>query len=309
MAIYVVFSTPRGASSLELISDKLQACYGAMRFFNDGLFSPSSVEIWLDATSEALGGALLTTIEISNLYADINSVYDYLLKLKASDRLRSIVLFRGIWEIGQIRLAGYFSVQNGSDWAGVYGDIEISAYSKGDIQDIVDALWKMEEVNGVLSSFVREFYSSVQNLRLKLSRIIFCRGLWSVEDPSCLMAIYLAGGRRNLLSLFYDSLREKKDSAVISKARPLNTKFLLDVLEENDLARERIADNLKLSSVAELPTNSVLYVAKENDSFGKLFEATSRTVIRPALKKLPPEEDVRGKIAEGLSEYRENSDQ
>ena len=58
--------------------------------------------------------------------------------------------------------------------------------------------------------------------------------------------------------------------------------------------------------VSELPTGSKLYIAKQRDSFAKLYEDISNAVIKPALAKLPKDELVRQRIEEGLRDYTES---
>jgi hypothetical protein len=305
MAIYIILAIPRNLSSLEIISDRLRACYESIKFFNNKLFYLSEVEIWFDATSEALGGILSRVIPITNLLDDVNKVYDYVENLRITERLRTIIVFRGHWEIADIKLAGYFSVNNKFEWNSVYGDIEISAYSKGNISDIIDALWSLDERDAIISKFIHDFYDSIQTLRVRLSLIVFCFGVWSKDDLSNVMAFYLAGGRRNLLSVFYSALKESKVSEIIMKSKPLNTKFLLDTLKESKIVDDRISERLVKNVVAELPAKSSIYIAKERDSFGKLFKDISKAILIPAFSELPREEDVKKNIEKGLKEYSE----
>jgi hypothetical protein len=57
--------------------------------------------------------------------------------------------------------------------------------------------------------------------------------------------------------------------------------------------------------VAEVPIGSALYIAKERESFGKLFRDISSSVLKPAFAKLPKEEEVRERVEDGLREYHE----
>jgi hypothetical protein len=305
MAILVIFSRTKTAKYYEVIGDRLKACYETLKFFNGSLFFPQEAEVWFSAPSEALGGTLSRTFPAQNPFEATNAIHEYLKSLQYPDLRKTLVVFRGSWDIDGTKLAGYFSIQNNLEWRRVYGDLEISAYAKGEVEDIVDALWLLQDSNGLIDRFMHDFHRHIQNLSIGLSQVVFCRGIWTREDPSNIMAIYLTGARRSLLRLFYDALRESKEPDVVSKARPLNTSFLLDILEENKDVEIRINERLKRTMVAEVPIGSALYIAKERESFGKLFRDISSSVLKPAFAKLPKEEEVRERVEDGLREYHE----
>jgi hypothetical protein len=305
MAILVIFYRTKPATYLETIGDKLQACYEALKFFHKTLFLPQEAEVWFSAPSEAMGGNLARVFPAQNPLEATHAIYEYLKSLQYQDLRKTFVIFRGLWEINEIKLAGYFSLQNNYEWRKVYGDLEIATYAKGTFEDIVDALWVLQGLNGLIDRFVNEFQRNIQNLSIGLSQAIFCRGIWTREDPSSIMAIYLTGARRSLLKIFYDALKKSKEPDVISKSRPLDTRFLLDTLEENKDVEIRIKERLKRRMVAEIPVKSALYIAKERDSFGKLFKDISNSVLKPAFAKLPKEDQVREQIEDGLRDYHE----
>jgi hypothetical protein len=306
MAILVVFYRTKPATYLETVGDKLLACYEALKFFHKTLFFSQEAEVWFSAPSEALGGNLARVFPAQNPLEATHAINEYLRSLQYQDLRKTFVIFRGLWEINGIKLAGYFSIQNNPEWRKVYGDLEIAAYAKGDFEDIVDALWVLQGLNGLIDKFIREFQRGIHNLCIGLSQAIFCRGIWTREDPSNIMAIYLIGARRSLLKIFYDALRKSKEPDVISKARPLDTRFLLDTLEENKDVETRIKERLKKTMVTEIPIRSALYIAKERDSFASLFKDVSNSVLKPAFAKLPKEDQVKEQIEDGLKDYRES---
>jgi len=67
----------------------------------------------------------------------------------------------------------------------------------------------------------------------------------------------------------------------------------------------RINKRLREALVVEKRTKSALYIAKERNSFATLYREISRTILKPALEKLPKEDVVREMIQHGLEEYRE----
>jgi hypothetical protein len=306
MAILINFVSSQIATFEELVQDKLTACYGAMRFFQNGYFFPQTVELWYDAPSIALGGELRKEKSAQNLFEAYEILQNDLRNIQNQDLRRTIVIFRGVWKIEDIELAGYFSIHNSMEWRKVYGDIEISAYPKDDIEDIVDALWLTNDINGMIDKFIGNLYQDISKLRIAISQVVFCHGIWNKDDPAGIMAILLVGERRGLLRIFYDARRKEKSWDLEPMAKPLDTTFLLDTLEQTKIVEERINERLERDLVAELPAGSKLYIAKQRDSFGKLYDDISNAVIKPALAKLPKDELVRQRIEEGLKDYTED---
>jgi hypothetical protein len=307
MAISIILGPLQAASALEIIEDRLEACREALRFFNNGLFFVKEVEIWVGAPSEALGGTKKGAFASNNFLETTEYAYKIIMELDFSDALNSLIIFRGVWEIEETKLAGYFSVQNEKERRKAYGDLEISAYPQGSIRDLVDALWKLNYVDNLVKDFLKEFQMNIASLKIRLSRAVFSHGLYSKSDPSGIMAIYLTGNRRNLLGLFYDALKKNEDPEISKKASPIDTNFFLDTLSENELVNERISKRLDEAFVTEIPVHSVLYIAKDPQSFGNLFGEITKAVMKPAFSKLLPEVEVKKRITEGLEEFKEEN--
>lgn len=305
MAIQIVFSLPQPTSLQRIVVDKLRVCYDAIRFFQKGLFFPEEVEVWFNAPSEALGGTLARVTPSKNPLEATDILYQYLMSLPYDDLRKTIIIFRGIWEFDDIRLGGYFSVHNKYEWRKVYGDLEISAYAKGEVQDLVDAFWETQNIEGLVPKFIQALQHTVKDLSINLRQVTFCRGIWSKEDPASIMAVYLVGERRGLLRLFYNALRHQKDPTVLPRARPLNTNFLVQTLADTKIVEERIAKRLEKDLVMEIQKKSALYIAKRSDSFGKLFIDIADAILKPALAELPNEDHVKEQIEHGLKGYFE----
>jgi len=305
MGIQIIFRPTRVAIFNELVIDKLKACVEAIKFFHRGLFFLKEVEVWFNAPSEALGGSLAKVAKSENPIEAANTLYEYFKELPYADIRKTIVIFRGNWEIDSLKIAGYFSIQNDSEWQSVYGDIEISAYAKGQIEDVVDILWSTSDAQGLLRNFVESIERGIKGFCIALSQITFSYGIPTSEDPSNLMAIYLIGERRALLRVFYRALRDSEDPIVVAKARPLDTRFLMDILAKARIVETRISERLEKAMVVEVPRKSALYIAKDRSSFKKLYEEISEAILKPALKNLPEESIVRERIERGLDEYHE----
>ena len=308
MAIQVVFYQTRPATIGERILDKVKACYEAVRVFNNTLFHPQEIQVWLDATSLALGGKQVRVIPINNLYEDSEKLYQYLIGLPFTELTRSIVMFSGRWTFNNVELEGYFSVQNQDEWRKTYGDLTISTYAKGDYHDIVDGFWSLENARKIILDLIRSLAHPSTPLLVRPAQVSFSHGIYSDEDPTNLMAIYLSGERRSLLKIFYKALIASEDQSVVLKSKPLETKFLLDTLISNAIVTRRINKRLERDLIDELPAGSSLYFGRNPDSFKKLFAEITDAVLRPAFSKLPEATKVAEQIEEGLEEYKDEND-
>jgi hypothetical protein len=306
MAILISIVRREAINYDELVLEKLATCYEAMKFFKDSFFIPQTAELWYNAPSEALGGEQKKELTIKDLFETRQVLASMLKNTLFQDLRKTIIIFRGVWKIENAELAGYFSIQNAPEWRKVYGDIEISAYPKGEIEDLVDALWLTTDVQGIIDHFIDDLNRGMSTLKIGLSQVVFYRGIWNKDDPTGIMAILLTGERRGLLRIFYEARRKEKSWDMEPMARPLDTSFLLDTLEKADIVRDRINERLEKDVIAELPAGSKLYIAKQRDSFEKLYDDISRTIIKPALAKLPKDESVRNQIEEGLKDYKES---
>jgi hypothetical protein len=305
MGIKVVFSQIKPASTSEIILDRLKACFAAIKFFHKGLFFPQEAEVWLGASSEALGGTLKKKLPATNPYEATDVLHRYLRTLPFGEVNETIIVFKGMWQFGEINLSGYFSVQNSKVWREVYGDIEISAYAKGEIEDIVDIFWNTQDMPTLIPKFLQDMKQSIQQTHIGLSQVTFSRGIPTEEDPTNLMAAYLVGERRSLLGIFYKARKKSMDPDVAAKSEPLSTTFFLNTLVEENLVKDRIDRRLREAMIVEVQSKSSLYIAKQRDSFAKLYDEISKTVLKPALAKLPKQDTVKDLIHKGLEEYKE----
>jgi len=305
MGIQIILYQTKPATYYERMRDKLEACLEMVKFFYKGLFFPQDAEVWFTAPSEALGGSLARKVPAKNPYEATEILYKYLKEeLPFEDASRTIVMFKGIWQFNETKLEGYFSIHNSRKWREVYGDIQISAYAKGEFEDIVDAFWLTQDMSSLIPKFLQTIKKGIENSSLGLSQVFFSRGIPTKEDPTNLMAVYLVGERRSLLGIFYKALKESRDPNVTIKAKPLNTTFLLNTLVKEKIVEERVNKRLQEAMVVEIESKSALYIAKKPDSFATLYREISNAVLKPALEKLPKEDAVKEMIQRGLEEYR-----
>lgn len=305
MGIQIRFSQIKPATYYERMRDKLKACFETVKFFYKGVFVPQDAEVWFTAPSEALGGRLARKVSARNPYEATEVLHEHLKELPFEDASKTIVMFKGLWQFNETMLGGYFSIQNSRKWREVYDDIEISAYAKGEFEDLVDVLWLTLDMPTLIPKFIQALEQGIRGTNIGLSQVTFSRGIPTKEDPTNLMAVYLVGERRSLLGIFYKALKESRDRSVAIKAKPLNTTFLLNTLVKQNIVGKRINERLREAMVVEKRTKSALYIAKERNSFATLYREISKAVLKPALEKLPKEDVVREMILHGLEEYRE----
>lgn len=102
-------------------------------------FSPSSIEIWENATIQSLGGRLIRVLKAEKtLSVDLQDIVSYIREY--SFRLKSSIIVRvlGNWILADSPVVlGYVAVTN-FDTRPMYGDIAMNAFLKGDIDDVVD---------------------------------------------------------------------------------------------------------------------------------------------------------------------------
>lgn len=305
MGIKIVLSQMKPATTSQVILDRLKICFGAMRFFHKGLFLLQEAEVWLGAPSEALGGVLKKKLPTTNPYDALDALHRHLQTLPFGEVGETIIVFKGIWQFEGTSLEGYFSVQNAKSWREVYGDIEISAYARKEIEDIVDIFWQTQDMPTLIPRFLQDLKQTTQQLSMGLSLVSFSRGIPTEEDPTNLMAVYLVGERRGLLGIFYKARKRSLDPEVTAKSEPLSTTFFLNTLVEENLVKDRIDRRLREAMIVEVQSKSSLYIAKQRDSFEKLYDEISKTVLKPALEKLPKQDTVKDLIHKGLEEYKE----
>lgn len=309
MGIQIIFYSTRIATVAERIIDRVRACYDAVDFFNRNLFHPEEIQVWFDASSEALGGRLVKQIPLENLHADSETLYQYLLALPFSDLNKSIIIYSGKWVASEIELGGYFSVQNQEEWRKTYGDLTISAYARKEFEDLVDFLWALENARQTILEFVKTLARPKHSLSVRTAQISFSHGIYSDEDPTNLMALYLSGERRSLLRIFYKALLASNDAIITMKSKPLETRFLIETLINNSIVTKRIDSRLERDLVDEIRAGSALYFGKERDSFQKLFQEISEAILKPAFNKLPEAKIVEQMIDEGIREFKDKDEE
>jgi hypothetical protein len=308
MGIYVRLRTQRGEHIPFRDAPLIRLHYATeiMRFFHEGLvFIPENIEEWYGFPSETLGGKRKQSIEITDPFRAIAT-----LRKRLADRsypldelLSTVIVINGVWDLNGIKLAGFFSINNNSAWRRVYRDIEIDAYGRGDIEDLVDALWKRDDTSAIISSLVSKAKMTAKGQAVTPRDIFFTIGVPVKGEVENLMAVHFQD-RRRLIDFLYSTLSELGEQEIKEKMPPLDRSFFLSAISEHDVVVRRLEKALKDTLIAEFSGDSVTYIAKERNSFTQLYKEFSETVFKPAMKELPRSKDVKQRIKNGLEKMR-----
>jgi len=304
MGIYIELYAISSGRFYEKVRDKLQFCISALKFFQGGLFSLQDGEIWLYAPSEALGGTLHSPVKATDPYSAGQTIEDALSALPYDELSQAIVMFNGVWDFGEIKTGGYFSVNYSPDWRQAYHDIEIGAYAKKDFADLVDFLWITQPMESLSQKFIATMRETGVNRTLGLSTVFFSRGVPTDEDPTNLLGVHLDGDRKALLRIFYRALSQTEDPEVASRIPALNSSFFITTIAAEEIVNERLDKEMEEVMIIERKGDSTTFIAKNADSFAKLYDEVSKTILKPGLADLPTAKSVKNWIESGLKKSR-----
>jgi hypothetical protein len=304
MGIYITLKRPEANTFRDFALNRIHYTTEIIRFFSEGhIFIPEEISIWRERPSEALGGhRLKPDIKISDFFRDMAK-----LKQEFSDSryypfeqlISTVIQIDGYWDIEGNQLAGFFSINNNPSWREVYRDIEIDAYGKGEIEDLVDAIWKSENAQGIVKAIIQALNIASKGQTITPHEVFFSIGVPSKGEVKNMRGI-LCPSRRYMLDFFYSTLSEQGEMDVRDKLGPLKQSFFTGTIAENKVAIQKFEEALDQALIKEDFGNSVTYFAKEPDSFARLYEKIYETVFKPAFKNLPRANDVRQRIANGL---------
>jgi hypothetical protein len=286
---------------------RLEYASELIRFFYDGkIFFPNNIEIWRGPPSESLGGRLTekfpkekeTIADPFRLLAQLRKFLSNR-ELVLDQLLSSVIVINGIWDFDGIRFAGFLSINNNDSWRRVYRDIEMDAYGRGEIEDLVDVLWKLDYIKSMINQLVKRIDLIKSKQPIKPHEIFFTTGVPVYGEPENLMAVHFLGNR-DLIKFYYSTLSKQGDRVIKDKMRPLKGSFVVGAIADHRVAQRKLQEGLKEHYIEEIHGNSVTYIAKEPNSFTNLYKQLYDTVFKPAMKELPKAKDVKLKIAKGL---------
>lgn len=300
MGIYVSLKTLERTSPLSLALARIDYCYESMRFFSrNKIFLPETAKIWLHAPTETLGGQLQHSIEIRDIYQSFEELRSWVKeRFYQKELFYSMIVFEGVWDYEEFKLAGFFSVNNDFIWRKAYHDVEIDAYGRGQTEDLVDIFWKKHEIQTVSNAFFNELKNAAKGRKIKPKEIYFSIGSPEYGEVVNLIALHLEDWRDFLLFL-YSKLRKDKAPWVKNRVSPMDKSFFLGALREQKITAT-LFKRIQEAFLVETVGKSVTYVAKERESFNDFYQKFKEEVFKTASQELPEASTLKKIIKRGL---------
>ena len=134
----------------------LQNIFGAYR----GYFEATQIELWQYGARKALGGKMVAELSVKEPSSVTNEIAQMWERYHKNWQLLETMILRikGGWNIDNLIMPGLIALNCQEEWAKSYGDIEVTSYRKGNIEDFIDLFWHQEDtarafVNGLMDNF------------------------------------------------------------------------------------------------------------------------------------------------------------
>jgi len=301
MGIYIRLTSPIRVSLLTWALSRIDYCQRSIEYFEQArMFLPEKMRIWKNASSEALGGVSYTDIKISSLHIDAEKLRSLMREAFYRDELfNSIIVFEGIWDFNDMKLAGFFSVNNEYMWHEAYHDIEIDAYGKGEIEDLADHFWRQNLIETLAPSFIFEVNREARGKLIKPSEIYFSIGAPEYGEIDNLLTLHLKDWH-DFIGFLYSKLRNDKASWIKNKIAPIDRHFFLSSIRGQKIVEIIFKKILEEALMVEQVGKSVTYIAKDRESFARFYQKFKEEVFRSAATELPEADTLKKNIKKGL---------
>lgn len=301
MGIYVRLESPERISLVARALARLHYSYEAIRFFHKGhIFIPENVAIWLKAPSETLGGTLEKEIPLTDLYKSIDTLRRWFAsEFYSRELFSSIVVFNGKWDLNGEKLEGFVSANNEYSWQRAYFDVEIDVYARGKIEDLVDAFWGKPELENLFPNFADELRRAGRGQLQKPTTMYFSTGAPEYGELDNLIALYIQD-RRTFIDFLYSKLHKRKEDWVKDRIDPIDRSFFVRAVNEQKAVQTLFASIAKESLLSEQSGGSVIYLAKERDSFAKFYRDFKKRIFRPISQQLPEAKELKSKMLKAV---------
>lgn len=275
------------------------------RFYGEQ-FKVQRVEIWKYATLKELEGIPLGGLEISEKYVTRENESELLTKLQGLtmvDLFFSIVRFVGVWEGDGANYDGYVSISNSPNWGRVYGDVEVNAFPKGNIRDIVDIFYASKTAKERQVDFFVDSFADFNDGIFKVKGIYFALGVPSAEDFDLWRTASVTSETR-LLEDAIIALRATGDEEIRRWLAPYSVPFLVRNLREIPKFEVTLHNFFEEHKILEKEIGSVSYIGEDQESFKKFFIDLSEKVLKPVIHSLPPDSDIASRIRNTIESQR-----
>lgn len=305
MGIYIRLESPLRITPIGKALARLHYCDEIINFFYRGRnFIPRNVTIWLKATSETLGGTLENELDMHDPYRTFQILREMIsTKFYTEELFSSIIVFNGIWNFDGLKLEGFISANNEYAWNRAYYDVEVDAYGNDEFEDLVDVFWEKEMLDWLVPGFISQLERASRRQRAKPREIYFSIGAPERGEVSNLIAIHLPDWH-DVIDFFYARLRRDKASWIKNKVAPLDRYFFVSSIREQKIVHSIFKQIAKETSLIEKSGGSVIYIAKERDSFSKFYQKFKEAVFKPASQELPQADHIKKIIQKGLEKTK-----
>lgn len=301
MGIYIKLGSPLRVPSSDRALARLHYCYTAIKYFQQpSLFLPQNVQIWRKAPSETLGGTKVDEMPLSDV------PYTFALLRKrfsnsyfSEELFSSIVVFNGVWNFDNTKLAGFISCNNNSLWKQAYHDIEIDAYGRGDVEDLMDVLLTNDTFVNVVQSFIRDISNAEVGQSMSPAVVYFSIGAPEFGEVEGLIAIHLRDWRE-MVRFLYVKLRRSEAPWIKEKVMPIDRSFYVGSLTEQEITESIFKQVREETEIVEKIGNSITYIGKGKDSFKDFYERFEERIFKPASQELPKGDALKKIMKKGL---------
>jgi hypothetical protein len=291
MTVSITLGRKPYSSVKEQAKSRYAFAYGTLKWFS-AYFEARNVEVWADASDEALGGRQLDMIRITQHGEFPGIAAGILQKYESGDTpLSSIILvIRGVWKHQGLTLPAYIGINNLERWRENYGDIEVNTFTSGDVNDVVELIWKDEEMlQGLVNNYMEEF-GHFEEEGLEMESIVYCLGVPNEVNLSKWLASYYKTPIHYFTRLLGSV--ESENPRIHTYVRLINRLALASDLYDIKFFRDHIKELGGKRSVDVDYRSSIKLIGYTPESYGKFYEDLAKSIMEVLTKSLPKDSEV-----------------
>ncbi len=266
-----------------------------------GYFNASRIELWRFAASEALGGEQVDAAKVQNPV----SVTDEIGKLWETHKrnwalLESMILrIRGAWNLDHLSLPGLIALNSQEDWRNSYGDIEITSYRKGDIEDLVSVFWKDKETARVFVNGLMDRFAGFEDGSHSLSSILVGSGAPPVQPVTAWLSSYHRTPS-NFVSAVISTMREV-DPQIRTYFRLVSQSGISGEFYHNPLFRSNLREISQKVNVELDDRSSLKLFGKEETSYGRMLNSLFSFLKPVIIAGIPGDEKIEHDLSAAIA--------
>lgn len=331
MGLFLKYAIPTGYSARAVFALKISGALRvleAYKLYFGGDINIRAVYVWKDALSEALGGSLLfyvynTGYEKEGYFSEgvgLRGDFRKFLKFVVSDKtvrkigelvdnFYSLIVHALVdWRFGDEVIPLDLTVYNAPVWRRTYGDIILDFSHHFNNYDCLAEFILSEDK---LKRGVGRFLSYIMDRSpLRVRRVVFGISADALSDLRYQLISYYRSEkevletilrtlgdlarRRELVNVPEDLLR------YVSRIKPYRRRFLVNTIWSFKKTPELFEQYVSQAGFDIVRGQSIMLIAKKENSGEELFELLSKNLIFPAIKNIPDAQFIKDKILEAL---------